>query len=156
MDKPIIILEIPHQRNAFAWIAWDGEIDIIVAAHRMESDNNRYIIYTLQDLQDGFGREELPDDAWKIAERDGKVGEVDNDGFMPVDQMPKEFDWAWETLVHDLSSGSYFRNHAEVLDDLETRFGHQAIKAKIALESAADDVGTLWDDYKKKDNDNGI
>lgn len=148
MSKPIIVLEIPHQRPAFTWIAWDGEKDIITAAHREEGDNHRYHIFTLAELQSGWGRDELPNEAWEIAEREGKVGQVDNDGFMPVDQMPKEFDWAVDTLFHDLHGGDVFRSHEEVKIDLEWRSGHQSIKAKIALESAAEDVGSLWDDYE--------
>ena len=148
MTKPIIVLEVPHQRDAFAWIAWDGESEILDRAHEMTSDNHRYDIYTLAELQGGWSREELPSEAWEIAEREGKVGQVNNDGFMRVDQMPKEFDWAVETLFHDLSSGDVFRSHEEVKIDLEWRSGHQALRAKIALESAAEDVGSHWDDYK--------
>lgn len=161
MDKPIIVLEIPHQRDAFAWIAWNGESEILNHAHGMESDNHRYAVYTLvpnneqsgemimlAPLQGGWDRDELPSEAWKIAEREGKVGQVDNEGFMPVDQMPDEFDWAVETLFHDLHGGDVFRSHEEVTIDLECRSGHQAIKAKIALESAAESVGSLWDDYE--------
>ena len=148
MSKPIIVLEVPHQRDAFALIALNGESEILDHAHEMESDNHRYSIYTLAELQGGWGREELPSEAWEIAEREGKVGQVNNDGFMPVDQMPDEFDWAVEKLFHDLHGGDVFRSHEEVKIDLEWRSGHQAIKSKIALESAADDVGSLWDDYK--------
>ena len=148
MTKPIIVLEIPHQRDAFAWIAWNGESEILDRAHEMTGDNYRYDIFTLAELQGGWGREELPSEAWEIAEREGKVGQVNNDGFMPVDQMPREFDWAVETLFHDLSGGDIFCSHEEVKIDLEWRSGHQALKAKIALESAAEDVGSHWDDYE--------
>ncbi len=51
MSKPIIVLEVPHQRDAFAWIAWNGESEILDHAHEMESDNHRYSIYTLAELQ---------------------------------------------------------------------------------------------------------
>jgi spore maturation protein CgeB len=144
---PIVVLEIPHQRDAFAWIAWGGEEQIINHAHQMEDDNHRYNIYTLAHLEEFFDREDLPDNAWEIAERDGRVGEVNNDGFIPVNDMPSEFNWAVETLFADLSGGAVFRNHAEVLDDLEMRCGHQHIRAKIALECAAEEIGSSWTDH---------
>ena len=142
---PIIVLEIRHQLPPKAWVAIDGEAGVIDVARELHSDNHRYNIFTLEDLKSCYGEDDIPADALEIVKRDGQVGELNNDGFVRVDDLPSEFEWAIATRFHDLSSGSFYRSRAEVQDVLEYFPGfHQAELAKRALRKADEFVGDAW------------
>jgi len=145
MTTPIVVLEIPHQLPPRAWVAFDGEDSVIEQARLMQSDNHRFDIFTLDELKSCYGEDDIPAAALEIAERDGKVGELDNEGFVRVADMPSEFEWAIDTLFHDLSSGSFYRSREELEDGLEYFPGsHQVARAKAALREADELVGELW------------
>jgi len=52
MKMPLIIVEIPHQSPANAWVAY-GEEDFILAAYRVK--DMEYDLWTMEDARDCFG-----------------------------------------------------------------------------------------------------
>jgi hypothetical protein len=149
MTTPIIVLEIPHHGDPEAWVAWDGEEEVIGKAHDFifESDDHRYDIFNMDDLKKIYGVADIPADALEIVKKDGHVGDLDNEGFVPVKDMPSEFDWAIDALFSDLKSGRVYRSRAELQDDLEyfPRV-HQFERAEAELRYADELVGDWWDD----------
>ena len=64
MKMPLIIVEIPHQSPADAWVAY-GEEDFILAAYRVK--DMEYDLWTMEDARDCFGDPEDIPKGWNQA-----------------------------------------------------------------------------------------
>jgi len=147
MTTPIIVLEIPHQMPARAWIAWGGEEEIISQAH-VVSDGYGYHILTEIQLIDCYDVDEVPSEALKIARDEGEVYQINEEWCAKADAQ-SEFDWASDVLFHDLSSGHILYNEYDLKFCVE-HLTHQGIKAFIELGHARDQIGDEWDGLSKE------
>ena len=134
---PLIVLEVPHQSPAKSWIAWDGEADVIAAARNIES--RYYAAVTTYDLLDLY-YPDTPPEAATSAMVGGVVVEINGEWFAPAD-APSEYDWAEETLFHDLHLGRVFASVEEVE---AYNSAHQYFKARAALDASLEEVREFW------------
>lgn len=88
--------------------------------------------YTLPDLDAEFGEGDVPEEARKIVETQGKVWE-DIDAHGVVSWEPKEPDFleAFKTaFAHDLSSAYFFTSEEEANEFAKDYSGHQYIEVR--------------------------
>ena len=140
-----IIVEIPHQRPATAWVAWK-EQDIIKAAYEVE--NMTYQEWTLDSAHDCFGeRDDIPEELLEVLDSGGKALEFAySDGadaqWLKIEDAPSELEAAKEALFHDLSTGLVLSEEEArifVSDDNNIYSGHQHIKAQSAVRKILSD-----------------
>ena len=140
-----IIVEIPHQLPAAAWIAW-REKDIISMAY--ESENMTYQEWTLDSALDCFGElEDIPGELIEILRAEGKALEFGyTDGsytqWFNLEEAPNELDAAKEALFHDLSDGfvlSEEEARSFISDSNNIYRGHKCIEARIAVRKILSD-----------------
>ena len=129
----MIIVEIPHQRKATAYLA--SEIDLISSARLR--DNHEYGTLTAEALFDCYG-EDVRQDMLKIAETSGHVVCVDGEFYGPGDEdCPSEADWARGVLFEDLNAHYELQNVEEAeawIKSYTARKGHQWVAATSAVE----------------------
>ena len=137
MKMPLIIVEIPHQSPADAWVAY-GEEDFILAANRVK--DMEYDLWTMEDARDCFGDpEDIPADLLEILSAEGNAlgfgfsGETE---WLKVGDAPSELEAAEEALFRDLHAGFILdeeeaRRFASGSNDIYN--GHQRIEAQTAV-----------------------
>ena len=141
-SKLQIVVEIPHQFPASAWVAW-SEAELIAAA--CEKDGNAdYTVWHWSDLIECFGEDGIPAEARDIIEAGADtvvsvsgIGEDDRI-WRRVEDAPTEVEWAQQVLASDLHALHVLRPGAEVGEFLSSYDGHQAIVACIAVRKCAD------------------
>ena len=147
MNTPIIVLEIPHQMPANAWIAWGGEADVLSAAHvEAEKGFYNYELWTIDKLVECFD-DEVPEEALKIAKENGEVYQINGEWFTKA-EAESELDWASDVLFHDLNGGQLIYNEEDLkwcVDNLR----HQAGKAFVELKHARNQIGDTWSGLTK-------
>ncbi len=127
-----IILEVPHQTPATAWIA-ETESDIINIAD--VSHNMVYIKWNEESVTDCYG-DDLPDDLKEILDRDGvavEFGDHNGSEFESVDVAPSEIEYAKELIAHDLHTCRFLSLDEAVNFEYN---GHQDVKAVSAVKKA--------------------
>ena len=136
---PWLIIEIPHEMPASAWIAFNGEDDIISLANDM--DNYGWATMTMQNLVDCYGDEDVPAEARRIVALHGSTVEVNAEFFTP-DEAISEFDWACDAVFHDLNSHHVIHGPDEYAEFIESNtLTHQRGKALTELARCAEG---LW------------
>jgi len=140
-----IIVEIPHQRPATAWVAWK-EQDIIKAAY--DAENMTYNEWNLDSAHHCFGeRDNIPNELMEVLDTGSKAIEFAySDGadtqWLKVEDAPSELEAAKEALFHDLSAGIVLsEEEARLFVSEENKIynGHQHIKARSAVRKILSD-----------------
>ena len=137
-----IVVEVPHQFPANAWVAW-SDAELIAAASK-KNDNADYTLWHWAELVECFGEDGIPDAARKLIEEGEEavlsvsgIGEDDR-MWRRVEDAPTEVEWAEQVLGADLHALHVLRPGAEVGEFLSSYDGHQAIVACIAVRKCAD------------------
>jgi len=127
-----IILEVPHQMPATAWIA-RNESDIINIA---ESEHNMiYVTWNEETAINCYG-DDLPHELKEILGRDGvavEFGDHNGSEFESVDVAPSALECAQESIAQDLKACRFLS--VEEASSFEYK-GHQDVKAMIAVKEA--------------------
>jgi len=137
-NTPFIIVEIPHQHPAKAWIAWDGKASVIKAAHTETCERYMDMCYYKIDLAEAI--ESHGDDVgdWPEGLADalaahGEVIDV-NGEFVPVSDAPTEYEWAKDVLFHDLHLGKVLETVEDVARFIADAPAHQQFTAIAAVQ----------------------
>ena len=139
--NPIIIVEIPHQREAFAWTAY-GWSDAADRSSQQDGQSAHCREYTLDEALETFDEDSEPVD---IAKEHGSVVQVirrpNEDEYFAPGTEPDFVSVIKDWIKHDLNSAFFLNSADEFTAFLRDYTGHQENGAKAAAEKEATRLG---------------
>lgn len=132
-----IIVEIPHQGKASAWVACNDSAIIDVAE---KTHNMIYSEWTKENAADSWDEGEGPSDLSGLLKEHSRVIELGDHcevRYEPLCSAPTEIEHAKELIAKDLYT-CFFLSIAEAQNF--NCSGHQSIEAKIAVQDALREI----------------
>lgn len=133
-ERQVIIVEIPHQRSATAYLTSEGDLRRR-AEIKSERSGEDYAELTLKELEADYGVDNVPTTAREIAENCGRVLEMNGKFYDPTAAFPSYAYWVREVLFRDLHSWYEFETLEEAKVWAAKYQGHQWTAVRAAVEA---------------------